>query len=215
MKRKQLNLIILLMLYSFFIAGAVFHMFEATRQMVLLMTPFTLLICGAAVVITSFRGQRKFIAYLVITWVITFIIEVLGVKTGSVFGNYWYGGTLGLKVFEVPVIIGLNWVILVMGGTIFVRDVLKIGNPIMGACFAGLVTTYVDLFIEPVAIRFDYWTWQSIMPGFKNYFAWWLITAVFAIIFYALKIKPKSSIIVHYVLIQLIFFIMIYMNIAL
>lgn len=211
MNRKTMNRTVLLLLYIFFIMGAVFHMIEGTRHFVLMMTPFTLLMGGVIVLVLSFSAERKFIIYLIITWIVTFAIEVMGVRTGAIFGQYSYGGTLGLKVLEVPVIIGLNWVILVIGGAVFARDVLKIKCPFMGAFFAGLVTTYVDLFIEPIAIRFDYWTWESVMPGFKNYFAWWLITAVFALVFYALKIKPKSSIITHYVLIQLIFFILLYL----
>jgi len=189
-------------------------MIDGTKPLVLMMTPFTLLLSGTIVLIMSFKAEKKFIIYLIITWIVTFAIEAAGVKTGMIFGQYSYGSTLGLKLLDVPVIIGLNWVILVIGGAIFVRDVLKVECPFIGAFFAGLVTTYVDLFIEPIAIRFDYWTWQTYMPGWRNYFAWWLITALFTLVFYALKIKPKSRIIIHYVLIQLVFFIVLYLSIV-
>ena len=41
-----------------------------------------------------------------------FIIEVLGVQTGVLFGAYSYGDPLGFKVFDVPLLIGVNWLIL-------------------------------------------------------------------------------------------------------
>ena len=34
---------------------------------------------------------------------IGFVIEVIGVKTGYVFGSYSYGDSLGFKILEVPV----------------------------------------------------------------------------------------------------------------
>ena len=41
-----------------------------------------------------------------------FLIEALGVNTGIIFGHYSYGKGLGLKIFNTPVIIGINWLFL-------------------------------------------------------------------------------------------------------
>ena len=40
---------------------------------------------------------------------IGFIFEIIGVKTGLIFGHYKYCNGLGTKVFDVPLIISLNW----------------------------------------------------------------------------------------------------------
>ena len=40
------------------------------------------------------------------------ISEILGVKFGVIFGDYEYGSALGLKIFDVPLLIGANWAIL-------------------------------------------------------------------------------------------------------
>ena len=40
------------------------------------------------------------------------ISEILGVNYGLIFGDYIYLDNLGYKVFGVPVIIGVNWIIL-------------------------------------------------------------------------------------------------------
>ena len=40
------------------------------------------------------------------------IAEILGVNYGLIFGKYDYGDNLGLKLLGVPLLIGLNWVVL-------------------------------------------------------------------------------------------------------
>lgn len=37
------------------------------------------------------------------------IVELIGVNTGLLFGTYQYGENLGIKVFGVPFLIGINW----------------------------------------------------------------------------------------------------------
>ncbi|MBK6998097.1 MAG: carotenoid biosynthesis protein [Lewinellaceae bacterium] len=39
-------------------------------------------------------------------------VEIVGVKTGLLFGAYQYGENLGPKFFGVPPLIGINWVVL-------------------------------------------------------------------------------------------------------
>jgi len=45
--------------------------------------------------------------------VTSFLIEAAGVNTGKIFGVYAYGNTLGPKLLNTPVIIGLNWFLLI------------------------------------------------------------------------------------------------------
>jgi putative membrane protein len=52
-------------------------------------------------------------------------LEVVGVKTGLIFGEYKYGSTLGIKLFEVPLIIGFNWVFVILGSISISRLITK------------------------------------------------------------------------------------------
>ena len=56
-------------------------------------------------------GIRSITVFLLIC-ISSFVIEVAGVKTGQVFGNYAYGNSLGIKLLNTPLIIGLNWLLL-------------------------------------------------------------------------------------------------------
>ena len=81
----------------------------------LMLTPFTLFAFGIIVLFEVYRN-KKFISWLVITYLATLLLEIIGAKTGLIFGSYSYGDVLGPKFFDLPLIIGLNWVIVIWGG---------------------------------------------------------------------------------------------------
>ncbi|MFO8061852.1 MAG: carotenoid biosynthesis protein [bacterium] len=210
--KKHSDRTMILLLYSFFATGIAGHIYTPTRDLMLQLTPFTLLLTGLFVLFYSFRDNKRIFAFVAVTWTITFFVEVLGVKTGAVFGQYRYGNSLGLQIMDVPLIIGLNWVILIMASCDFIMQYED--RIFMGAVFAGIMTVCLDLFIEPVAIRLDYWHWSSGMPPMKNYAAWFIITFIIALVYQKLQYRSQSSILKHYFLVQLIFFMTIYIALA-
>lgn len=111
----------------------------------------------------------------------TFLIEVIGAKTGLVFGAYKYGNTLGFKVFEVPLVIGLNWFFIILRAVNIVQK--KINSKLLIAFFVGLISTIFDIFLEPVAIKFDYWTWENNIIPLQNYIACFVISFVFTLFY--------------------------------
>ena len=103
------------------------------------------------------------------------LVEVQGVRTGLIFGSYSYGNTLGLKLADVPITIGLNWIILLMSTNAVVEEWNaggKIGKAALGA---GLMTA-LDLLIEPVAVHYDFWHWSNLQVPVHNFVAWWIIS---------------------------------------
>jgi uncharacterized membrane protein len=57
-------------------------------------------------------GARAAVGFSV-SMVVGFAVEALGVKTGVIFGEYHYTDRMGPRLIEVPLVIGLNWAILV------------------------------------------------------------------------------------------------------
>ncbi len=88
------------------------------------------------------------------------MLEVVGVKTGQIFGSYAYGKTLGFQAMHVPITIGLNWVILLIATNAVVAEWNIEGRIGKAALGAGLMTA-LDLLIEPVAMHFDFWQWAG------------------------------------------------------
>ncbi|MBK7882949.1 MAG: carotenoid biosynthesis protein [Chitinophagaceae bacterium] len=54
-----------------------------------------------------------FYSFLLICVCIGIAVEIIGVKTGFLFGNYSYGIVLGPKIQSVPILIGINWFIII------------------------------------------------------------------------------------------------------
>lgn len=131
-------------------------------------------------------------------------VEVAGVHTGMVFGEYAYGDTLGLKLFDVPLVMGLNWLTLVYSvGVIFNRwNISTWIKAALGAC----VLMFLDFFIEPIAIHYDYWSWKTVSVPVQNYVAWFIISFFFLIFFYTLNFKKENKLAFLYFMVQLLFF---------
>lgn len=140
------------------------------HELTLSLTPINLLFVSI-VLLWFHRGwQRAEIGWMVATFAVGFGIEVLGVHTGLVFGNYRYGDTLGLKVFQVPLAMGLNWFIMCYVST---RLAVYFGFvKWKGALVSAALMVGIDLIMEPVAMALDFWQWDKGHIPFQNYLAW-------------------------------------------
>jgi hypothetical protein len=76
-------------------------------------TPMNLIL-GASLLYWNFPPKNALRSWMVwlIVYLIGMIVELIGVNTGLLFGAYHYGENLGIKVFGVPLLIGINWVVL-------------------------------------------------------------------------------------------------------
>jgi bisanhydrobacterioruberin hydratase len=195
-----------LFLVIMYFVGIVGHLIPPTRNLMITLTPFTLLLTGGVVTYKSFfAADKKFLFWGITTYLITFLLEVIGVKTGLVFGGYNYGPALGFKFLEVPLIIGFNWVLVILGAISISKSYTK--NIILISISAAILSVMFDYFLEPVAINLGYWQWDQISVPLQNYLAWFVIAFIFSIVL--LKIKPdfKQGVSKEYFLIQFTFFI--------
>jgi putative membrane protein len=133
-----------------------------------------------------------------------YIIEVVGVNTHLVFGQYQYGRSLGVKIANTPVLIGLNWLILIYAGSsIAERMCLPVWLKIIISSFLVLI---YDITLERVAPAMDMWYWYNNVVPLQNYIAWFIIALLFQIIIKASGISTKNSIVISIMLSQCIFF---------
>lgn len=195
-------------LYLIFTVGIIGHIFQPLLKIMLWLTPFTLLLTGSFVLFYSYKSSgNKFLIWVLITYAITFTLELVGVKTSLIFGEYYYGNILGLKVFEVPLIIGFNWVFVILG-SISVSQFISKNNIIIAITSASIAVLF-DYVLEPVAIKLNYWHWVDHIIPLQNYIAWFFIAFISVLIFSYLKVNVKSKIGLHYLVIQFVFFLLI------
>ena len=117
--------------------------------------------------------NKHFWIFLLSTYTAGFVIELLGVTTGLIFGNYTYGTTLGIKFAEIPLLIGVNWILVIYSTGAFLKE-FGIKNHIIRSAIGAFFITTLDFLIEPVAIKYDYWTWTDFDVPFQNYVGWFI-----------------------------------------
>jgi putative membrane protein len=201
---KEKSVIILLILI--FAVGIIGHTFSYTREIMLFLTSFTLIVTSFAVFFTFFhRVNKNFFFWFFLTFVSTFILEVVGVKTGLIFGNYTYGNVLGPHLMDVPVIIGINWALIIIGAILISAKLTK--NKILMPLLAGLFAVTFDLVLEPVAIKLNYWNWEGGNIPLQNYIAWFVIGTFSAVMFILLKVRVNDEVPGYYLILQFLFFI--------
>lgn len=187
--------------------GVVGHIIPSVKSLMILLTPYTLLLTGSVTLFFSFqKGNTNLIVWGIIVYIITFSLEVIGVKTGYIFGSYYYDDVLGFKRFDVPLIIGFNWVVIILGAIGIASRIHKSAFQI--ALLTGTFAVLFDVMLEPVAIKLGYWTWDNGFIPLQNYYAWFGI-AFFASLFGSkLKLDLEDSLFIYYLLIQFTFFIL-------
>lgn len=189
-----------------YLVGLVGHAFMPFRPFMIAITPLTLFITGMIVLSNELRGKNfRLFAWLILTIVVTHMIEALGVATGLIFGSYTYGTALGWKFFEVPIIIGFNWA-MVLYCSISVASI-QFKNPLTLALISATLLIVLDFFIEPVAIALGYWQWSGDSIPIKNFFAWWCISFIMTLVYCLFSIHRSYHLPAYYFLILLGYFI--------
>lgn len=206
-----------LIMGMFFAGGVAGHCFRP--DVMLRMTPGVLWVCGVFVTVFSLRevraegpgaasGRRARLKVRAAVWIavtsgVTFLLEAAGVHTGAIFGDYSYGDVLGASLFSVPLVIGFNWVLVVLGG---LRAVQNLPGWAAVPSAAG-ITVIFDWILEPLAIRLGYWSWNWDGVPPRNYLAWFIISMFAAALFRMLRIRLVSRLPVYYLAIQTAFFV--------
>lgn len=153
--------------------------FDYTREFFLILTPYHLLLTSSLIFLVKFYKLRFYFSFLII-FSLGFFIEALGVEYDFIFGSYQYGDVLGFKYMNVPLIIALNWFLLVFSSRGLANSFFS--NPIFQIFCATILMVLLDFFIEPVAINLGFWYWQSIDVPLLNYIMWFIISLIMQII---------------------------------
>ena len=153
------------------------------------------------------KFNKKFLLFFILFYLFFFFIEVLGVKTGKIFGSYFYGKSLGFKIFETPVIIGLNWILLIYLTFAF-SELFKISDKFKIILGSFLILFY-DFILEKVAPLMDLWFWEGNSVPFLNYFSWFILGLISHSILRFFKFEIKNIFAVFIYFLHIIFYLII------
>lgn len=178
---------ILLWVYGVGLAGM---LLPFSRELFMMITPLNLLFAALFLFWGRWPARQVILTGLFVA-VASFFIESVGTNTGRIFGVYSYGRTLGPALLNTPLIIGLNWFLLIYCTNVISRLLWKrlskvserSRNGLQESLFViltgSLLMVVYDLFLEPAAMRLDMWSWECGVIPFRNYVGWFFFSALF------------------------------------
>ncbi len=202
--------------------GVLAHVWPLLHDWSLAATTPLLILTNGAVLLQAFDQDRarRLRWWCAGAWLVTVILEMVGVATGRLFGAYHYGPTLRGQLAGVPLLIGLNWTTLLLGALAWADARLtprlsRSARLWLVPLTAAFLLTLFDWVMEPVAVALDYWSWHT-WPRIplQNYIAWFGIAFGLGLTYVGLGLRARASLAQFYFLIQAVFFVLLRLILA-
>jgi putative membrane protein len=192
----------------FYTIGVLGFLIPWTNHFFITITPYALLLSTYLLLLYHDNYSRKDVLVFSAIAFLGFFIEVAGVNTGIIFGHYLYGNALGLKLFNTPLLIALNWLFLTY--TAFAISMKICKSEMLQLLIAPSIMLLYDIVLEQLAPKMDMWSWQYSVVPLQNYIAWWIIGFLFVGFIKICKIETKNPVAILLFMSQLLFFIMLF-----
>jgi len=167
-----------------------FGLLSDQKDFFLIMSPLAIIVTFILLILNYDFKQKGFITALISIITIGFLVEFLGVNYDLFFGSYEYGNNLGYKIGGVPIIMSVNWLVLIFLAGSFTEKIIP--NPLpLKVLFAALLMVFLDIFLEICAPKLDYWKFNEEVVPISNYNSWFIISAICLYIYFKL-IKEKE-----------------------
>jgi uncharacterized membrane protein len=178
------------------------------QAMVVSLTPINILFALFLALLFHRKWDAPFVFAGLLIALCGWLLEVAGVHSGLIFGSYTYGKTLGYSVLAVPLILGANWFMLVY----FTRSVVSgwFKDPGLISVVAAAMMTGFDFLLEPVAMRFDFWSWTDGIIPTQNYIAWFFAALLIHYAFLKAVKMQTNPMAGRLLLMQAVFFAVLY-----
>jgi putative membrane protein len=199
-KRLLISILILVIVHTAGIIGM--HTFY--RDVFLALTPVNLLLSAGLLLCNHKEFNRSFFVFMLAVSAGGFIIEAAGVRTAIIFGAYRYDDSLGWQIMNVPVVIGVNWFMLVYCAGV-ISNKLRAGIFLKSLAGAALLVA-LDLLMEQSAHRYGFWSWLDDIIPLRNYIAWFIVSFIFLCLFHSLTFNKENRLAPVFYIIQLVFF---------
>lgn len=194
----------MLLLVLFYMVGIAGLLHPATTLLFHQLVPFNILLSLIVLFYFHHKWYQQAILSMLMIVIAGFLIELAGIHTGNIFGKYHYGNSLGWKLSDTPLIIGLNWLLLVYITHVAVRKI-GIGKPWIELTAAALMTA-LDYLIEPVAMKYDFWDWDSGAAPVQNFAAWFYLSFFMQLFFNRVKPVQENEMAIPLLILQILFF---------
>jgi bisanhydrobacterioruberin hydratase len=189
----------------FYAVGLGGMLLPATRNLFFNLTPLALLL-SAYMLYLFYKPNTRATLWFTVVYILAFAIEAIGVNTGLIFGHYKYGSALGIKLWETPLLIGLNWVMLLYT-FLSVLQRYRLAMP-WRVLITGLGMVMFDAVLEQVAPKTQMWYWLDNNVPWQNFLAWFIISVGLATILERTKTVPQNPMAATILITQFVFFVL-------
>jgi putative membrane protein len=180
-----------------------FGILSDQKEFFLSSTPYVLTITLFLLILNN-SIDKKFLIRLFFIFLLGMTVEIIGVNFSIFFGEYKYGNNLGIKIFDVPIVIGFNWVLLIILTGNFAHKIFP--KSIMLRVLNGsIMMILLDLLIEISAPKLDYWEFAVNPVPLSNYL-WWFIFSILFHFIYQSNIKKEYVVSTNILVIHFLFF---------
>ena len=155
-------------------------------------TPLYLFLALVIILLHFNQFNAGVILLLVITFVLGFVVEILGLNFGLIFGNYSYGQNLGFMCFGVPLMMSVILILLIIIKSDIPRIVSK--NILETTLVASALITALHMIIEISATRFDFWEFDDRVVTIQNYLIWFGTAFIANMVYQYFKVGFKKII---------------------
>ncbi len=176
----------------FYFVGVVGFAVPITYNFFLQINPLAILLGIYLLIVYHEKMCYKDLILFLLVILSSFFIEVIGVKTGVIFGNYQYGTALGMKIFDTPLLIGFNWLFLTYISNSIAQKITY--NKYLVLLLAPTLMLIYDIVLEGVAPHLKMWYWEYDVVPIRNYIAWWILGFLFNILFTLFKINTNNPV---------------------
>ena len=148
---------ILVALYAFFIAGAMWSSLRALQPLMMMATPVVILVIVIGAFALTFQINLKSVGAGAAVMALVFLCEASGVNLGFPFGDYAFTNLLGPKLLDVPLVIPFIWIGILVPSWIASGKFLKYKHIVV----ASILVTAFDAVMEFAADALDLWHWKG------------------------------------------------------
>ncbi len=185
-------------------------------------TPLNLLLMLALIIWTQQQKNYFFYLFILACFITGMLVEIIGVNTKLLFGDYIYGNVLGINFKNVPLIIGINWFVIIYCVGVSITTLMQkaidklaqqTSKPAINIKAISIIidgatlAVFFDWIMEPVAVKLNYWKWNGEIP-FYNYLCWFAISIILLTAFHFLNFNKKNKFAIHLLMIQALFFLL-------
>ncbi len=171
----------------FYAVGIAGLLIRISSPLFMRLIPLALLLSFFTLAVFHEHYTRRLVIYFLAVYLTGYTVEVIGIHTHVIFGEYRYGANLGIKFLETPLMIGINWVLLVYL-TAAVVDYLRWPAAVK-VLVASIMMLIYDLVLEKVAQPLDMWHWEQGVVPLKNYITWFIMALLFHTVARLLRLK--------------------------